>query len=235
MFARFLNLKTFIMQVNIMHKINIPQESESERQLRTMTKTMTEPWPFSCPYRHITTESDKMASLLVRIYSFSLLLLLLLFLLMLLLLFFQSLAHFMPTNTKPSGTIGDTQIPMTISATSFRGCNRFSPLLICSLHEVNPRPSFPCATVPFLLWYFSYRNTSHPVLWYISFLQPDSTEVLHLVPLALDPPVLQVALELDIAIRSSSRREKASIHLCWIFKKRNWWMETFKPHYIYIY
>ena len=43
---------------------------------------------------------------------------------------FQSLAHFMSTNTKPSRTIGDTQKTMTISATSFRGCNRFSPLLI---------------------------------------------------------------------------------------------------------
>ena len=60
-------------------------------------------------------------------YSFSLLLLLVL---LLLLLFFQSLAHFMSTNTKPSGTIGDTQKNMTISATSFRGCKRFSPLLI---------------------------------------------------------------------------------------------------------
>ena len=117
-----------------MHKINTPQKSKSERQLRTMTKTMTERWPFSLflspYYRHIPTESAKMASFLVRIYSFSLLLLLLLFLLLLLLLFFQSLAHFMPTNTKPSGTIGDTQKTMTISATSFRGCNRFSPLLI---------------------------------------------------------------------------------------------------------
>ena len=44
---------------------------------------------------------------------------------------FQSLAHFISTNTKPSGTIGDTQKTMTISATSFRGYNRFSPLLIC--------------------------------------------------------------------------------------------------------
>ena len=32
--------------------------------------------------------------------------------------------------TKPSGMIGDTQKTMKISATSFRGCNRFSPLLI---------------------------------------------------------------------------------------------------------
>ena len=47
--------------------------------------------------------------------------------------FFQSLAHFMSTNTKPSGTIGETQKTMTISATSFRGCNRFSPLLISSI------------------------------------------------------------------------------------------------------
>ena len=47
---------------------------------------------------------------------------------------FQSLAHLMSTNTKPSGTIGDTQKTRTISATSFRGCNRFSPLLIYSVH-----------------------------------------------------------------------------------------------------
>ena len=44
---------------------------------------------------------------------------------------FQSLAHFISTNTKPSGTMGDTQKTMTISVTSFRGYNRFSPLLIC--------------------------------------------------------------------------------------------------------
>ena len=31
---------------------------------------------------------------------------------------------------KSSGTMRDTQKTMTISATSFRGCNRFSPLLI---------------------------------------------------------------------------------------------------------
>ena len=46
MFARFLNLKTFIQQVNIGTKwslqkhskvVNTPQKSESERQLRTMT------------------------------------------------------------------------------------------------------------------------------------------------------------------------------------------------------
>ena len=34
-------------------------------------------------------------------------------------------------NIKSSGTMRDTQKTMTISATSFRGCNRFSPLLIC--------------------------------------------------------------------------------------------------------
>ena len=82
---------------------------------------------------HDHRESAKMASLLVRNYSF----------------FiaaaafssaaacsaasatasFQSLAHFISTNTKPSGTMGDTQKTMTISATSFRGYNRFSPLL----------------------------------------------------------------------------------------------------------
>ena len=32
---------------DIMHKMNTPQRLESERQLRTMTKTMTERWPFS--------------------------------------------------------------------------------------------------------------------------------------------------------------------------------------------
>ena len=36
-------------------------------------------------------------------------------------------------NIKSSGTMRDTQKPMTISATSFRGCNRFSPLLIYPL------------------------------------------------------------------------------------------------------
>ena len=36
-------------------------------------------------------------------------------------------------NIKSSGTMRDTQKTMTISATSFRGCNRFSPLLIWSI------------------------------------------------------------------------------------------------------
>ena len=36
-----------------------------------------------------------------------------------------------------SGTMRDTQKTMTISATSFRGCNRFSPLLICPRKLVN--------------------------------------------------------------------------------------------------
>ena len=35
-------------------------------------------------------------------------------------------------NIKSSGTMRDTQKTMTISATSFRGCNRFSPLLTWS-------------------------------------------------------------------------------------------------------
>ena len=35
-----------------------------------------------------------------------------------------------PLFTKPSETMGDTQKTMTISATSFRGYNRFSPLLM---------------------------------------------------------------------------------------------------------
>ena len=38
-------------------------------------------------------------------------------------------------NIKSSGTMRDTQKTMTISATSFRGCNRFSPLLIC-FHDI---------------------------------------------------------------------------------------------------
>ena len=46
----------------------------------------------------------------------------------------------MPTNTKPSGTIGDTQKTMTISATSFRGCNRFSPLLIWAMTCLSLKP-----------------------------------------------------------------------------------------------
>ena len=87
--------------------MNTPQKFESEKQLRTMTKTMTERWPF---FLVSATESAKMFPLLVRNYSF----------------FiaaaafssaaaccaisatasFQSLAHFMSTNTKPSGTMG---------------------------------------------------------------------------------------------------------------------------------
>ena len=127
----------------IMHKINAPPNFKSERQPRAMTKKMTERWPFSwflSSHRHIPTEKDKMASLLSRNHSFSLLLLLFLLLLLVLQLllalvllstaFFQSLAHFMSANTKPSGTMGDTQETMTISATCFRGSNRFIPLLI---------------------------------------------------------------------------------------------------------
>ena len=67
--------KTFTKSVpkiqDIMHKMNTPQGFESERQLRTMTKTMTERWPFilseslqTHPHRE-----PKMASLLVRNYS----------------------------------------------------------------------------------------------------------------------------------------------------------------------
>ena len=40
-------------------------------------------------------------------------------------------------NIKSSGTKRDTQKTMTISATSFRGCNRFSPLLICTCISFN--------------------------------------------------------------------------------------------------
>ena len=45
--------------------------------------------------------------------------------------FFSITCSFHVHNTKPSGTMGDTQKTMTISAMSFRGCNRFSPSLIC--------------------------------------------------------------------------------------------------------
>ena len=103
--------------------MNTPQKFESEKQLRTMTKTMTE------------------LPLLVRNYSFFIAAaafssaaacFVFLFYFCLLSFFFQSLAHFMSTNTKPSGTMGDTQETMTVSATSFRRYNRFSPLLYIS-------------------------------------------------------------------------------------------------------
>ena len=42
---------------------------------------------------------------------------------------YTCLADFI-ANIKSSGTMRDTQKTMTISATSFRGCNRFSPLLM---------------------------------------------------------------------------------------------------------
>ena len=42
---------------------------------------------------------------------------------------FQSLAHFMSTTPNPQER-WDTQKTMTISAMSFRGCNRFSPSLM---------------------------------------------------------------------------------------------------------
>ena len=45
--------------------------------------------------------------------------------------FFSITCSFHVHNTKASGTMGDTQKTMTISATSFRECNRFSPSLIC--------------------------------------------------------------------------------------------------------
>ncbi len=38
----FKNCVPKINDTSIMHKMNTPQKSESERQLRTMTKTMTE-------------------------------------------------------------------------------------------------------------------------------------------------------------------------------------------------
>ena len=44
--------------------------------------------------------------------------------------FFSITCSFHVHNAKPSGTMGDTQKTMTISAMSFRGCNRFSPSLI---------------------------------------------------------------------------------------------------------
>ena len=66
--------------------MNTPQNFESQRQVTAMTKTMIERWPFFLVSESLQThptESAKMASLLVRNYSFSLLLLLFLLLLLL--------------------------------------------------------------------------------------------------------------------------------------------------------
>ena len=46
------------------------------------------------------------------------------------------------SNIKSSGTMRDTQNTMTISATSFRGCSRFSPLLIYIYIYVYIKPIF---------------------------------------------------------------------------------------------
>ena len=176
MFARFLNLKTFIQQANIGTKWSLQKHSKVVCQKLTIlsctkwthlknpkVKGSSERWPKRWPnddhflsfwVLHIPTESAKMASLLVRIhfhccccccYFF----LCCCFFCCFCFYFFQSFARFMPTNTKPSGTIGDTQKTMTVSATSFRGCNRFSPLLmwvlmpyLLPLHiQVRPRLS----------------------------------------------------------------------------------------------
>ena len=54
------------------------------------------------------------------------------------------------TNVKSLGTMRDTRKTMTISATSFRGCNRFSPLLICTYffkHSFKPS-KFVLFTLP---------------------------------------------------------------------------------------
>ena len=48
-------------------------------------------------------------------------------------------------NIKSSGTMRDAQKTMTISATSFRGCNRFSPLL--TWHYIHDPPDPPVPTV----------------------------------------------------------------------------------------
>ena len=108
-------------------------QNDGQNDDRTMTIFLVSESLQTHPHRE-----PKMASLLVRhysiLFSFSLLLLLLLFLLLLLvllLLFFSITCSFHVFKHQQSGTIGDTQKTMTISATSFRGCNRYSPLLIC--------------------------------------------------------------------------------------------------------
>ena len=98
--------------------MNTPQKFESEKQLRTMTKTMTELPLLVRNYSFfIAAAAFSSAAACCAISATA---------------SFQSLAHFMSTNTKPSGTMGDTQETMTVSATSFRRYNRFSPLLYIS-------------------------------------------------------------------------------------------------------
>ena len=79
-------------------------------------------------------------------------------------------------NIKSSGTMRDTQKTMAISATSFRGCNRFSPLLICiysSSHylRVFLHPSWLFGissintTIPIFLYYKSTGKMLIPVAY----------------------------------------------------------------------
>ena len=66
-------------------------------------------------------------------------------------------------NTKPSGTMGDTQKTMTISATSFRGCNRFSPSLTwCNRGCGQARFSMPNGTKRFAPF---FRHRHDPGSW----------------------------------------------------------------------
>ena len=169
MFAWFLNLQTFIREIkppkaskssvpkDIMHKMNTPQKFESERQLRTMTKTKTERWPFSefvSPLQtHPHRESARMTSLLVRNYScfiaaaaFSSTAVLLSYLSAT--TSFQSFAQFMSTNTKPSGTIGDTRNADHFSHVLSRILSDTIGLVRCSCWQTIPGKYHTTARVP---------------------------------------------------------------------------------------
>ena len=63
-------------------------------------------------------------------------------------------------NIKSSGTMRDTQKTMTISATSFRGCNRFSPLLICR----------NCTTLHMWTWTRSFFRRRWPRFRYMIYV-----------------------------------------------------------------
>ena len=155
MFAWFLNLKKFIHQVNIGTKWSLHKHPRAVCQADIISCTKwthlknskvrgsLERWPNDDHFLSFWVladtfpqrESAKMATLLVRNYSF----------------FiaadaafssaagcsvasatssFQSLAHFMSTNIKPSGTIGDTKKRWPFQSRPFGRYNRFSPFLI---------------------------------------------------------------------------------------------------------
>ena len=157
MFARFLNLKTFIQQVDIGTKWSLQKHSKVVCQELTIlvsctkwthlknpkVKGSSERWPKRWPnddhflsFWVLTDTSPQRALKWLPCWQETIhfhCCCCCFFFCCFCFYFFQSLAHFMPTNTKPSGTIGDTRKTMTISATSFRGCNRFSPLPICKV------------------------------------------------------------------------------------------------------